>query len=478
MTTGVDYLPDFRTDSEKEVDIPELLKTKWTREGTYEHKAAVTNAWFDANGYAKTPRNYQICWLSAWVREFGVDGFRCDTAKHVEKEAWGALKTECVKALKEWKAANPDKALDDAEFWTTGENYGMALDPTSDYYTTAGFDSMINFENGGGLPSIDKLNDKYTDYAAKINTNDNFNVLTYISSHDDKMANTKTGADMYYQGSAFELLPGAIQIYYGDETNRQKLPMVKLPTGGRLALNDHALRSFMNWDEMDSDLLAHWQKVGQFRKNHIAVGAGQHNLIASSYTLPTGASDNIVAFTRTYDKDGVKDAVACAITSFADTDVSLEVSSVFADGTTVVNAYDGTKAVVADGKVTFSSGVHNTILVEKYEEPVIEPPTDEPTEVTPTEAAPTEAAPTEAAPTEVTTAASTDKTTTAPSVQPTSANNGGNTNNSNTNSGNTANTTASTGKVATGDTSKTAGMISVLLLAGAAVTFAKRKIKE
>ncbi len=477
LTKGVDYLPDFRTDSTKEVDIPELLKTKWTKEGTYDTNVAKTNAWFTKNGYAKTPRNYQICWLADWVREYGIDGFRCDTAKHVDKEAWGALKAECVLALNEWKANNPDKVLDDSDFWTTGENYGMALEPSSDYYTTAGFDSMINFENGGGMPTIDKLNDKYVDYASKINSNDNFNVLTYISSHDDKMANAKSGADMYYQGSAFELLPGAIQIYYGDETNRQKLPMVKLPTGGRLALNDHALRSFMNWDEMDNDLLAHWQKVGQFRNNHVAVGAGQHSLISSSYTLPEGTTGSVVAFSRTYDKNGVKDAVACAITSFANTDVNLNVSSLFEDGTKVVNAYDGTQAVVTEGRVTFSSGEHNTILVEKYEEPVIEPPTEEtPTEETPTGTTPTEVTPTEATSKSETPTNATDKAS--ENTQSTSANNGGNNNNSNTNTGNTTTTTDTTGKVATGDSSTTAGMISLLLLAGATVTFAKRKIKE
>lgn len=462
LTKGVDYLPDFRTDSTATVDIPELLKTKWTKEGTYEYKKAVTDAWFEMTGYAKTPRNYQIFWLSEWVREFGVDGFRCDTAKHVDKEAWGELKTVCTEALAQWKALNPDKALDDTAFWMTGENFGMSLDPSSDYYTTGGFDSMINFENGGGLPTLDKLASKYQQYADTINTNDNFNVLTYISSHDTTMANSRSNADMYYQGSAFELLPGAIQIYYGDESNRQKLPNLKVD-GTRISLADHALRSFMNWDEIDTDLQAHWQKVGQFRNNHIAVGAGANAEIESS---DAGA----VAFTRTYDKNGVKDAVACVISSVADTDITVDVASVFADGTEVVNAYDGTHAVVAGGKVTFNSGAHNTILVEEYVEPV------EPTE--PTEAPTT-------VPTQAPTTNPSEKPTVAPTVAPTSATNAttpkattgatSTTSSANTNSGNTK---TDNGKVATGDSSAVAVLMSVLILAGGAVALTRKKIKE
>lgn len=461
LTKGVDYLPDFKTESTATVDIPELLKNKWTKEGTYEEKVNYTNNWLESNGYEKTVSNYQICWLSAWVREFGVDGFRCDTAKHVNKEAWGALKTACTDALNEWKSANPDKVLDDTDFWMTGENYGMALDPTSDYYTTAGFNSMINFENGGGLPKLDKLADKYQEYADQINTNDNFNVLTYISSHDDTMASSKSGADMYYQGSAFELLPGAIQIYYGDESGRQKLPNIRLEDGTRLTLADHALRSFMNWNEIDTELSEHWQKVGQFRNNHIAVGAGANTAVAST-------DENGVAFVRTYDKNGVKDAVAAVISSVANTDITIDVSKAFEDGTKVVNAYDNQEAIVTDGKVTFNSGAHNTILVAEYQEtPPSEPedPTDEPTSSVPTDVptnAPTSVPPT-STPTNATSSTQSNTSANTPTSTPTSAP---------TNSSDTA------GKVATGDSSSLAILMAMLMLAGGAVVVTRKKVKR
>ena len=470
LTKGVDYLPDFRTEATGTVDISEMLRTKWTKEGTLESKTASTNAWFEAKGYAKTVRNYQICWLSEWVREFGIDGFRCDTAKHVEKEAWGALKAECVSALNEWKAANPDKVLDDNSFWMTGENYGMSLVPASDYYTTGGFDSMINFENGGGLPALSSLAAKYQSYADQINTNDNFNVLSYISSHDDTLANSKTNADMYYQGSAFQLLPGAIQIYYGDETNRQKLPMVRLDDGTRIGLADHALRSFMNWDSIDEELSQHWQKVGKFRSSHVAVGAGANAAIECS-------DAQAVAFTRTYSKNNVEDKIAAAITSSENTDVTIDVSSIFENGTQVVNAYDGTITTVADGKVTFNSGAHKTILVEKYVEPV-EEPTEEPTSEQPTQSG-SEEQPTSDTTGDIATAPTqggTSGTGAGTQTTPTSNNNASNTTGSNTSSNTTSNDT--TGKVATGDATATAALMALLMAAGGTVVLARKKFSK
>ena len=102
LTMCLSGLPDFKTDQSTEVGIPEILKTKWTREGTYSSKVA-------EYGASNTVTGYLSDWLAEWVREFGVDGFRCDTAKHVELENWKTLKQKCVKALKDWKAENPDK---------------------------------------------------------------------------------------------------------------------------------------------------------------------------------------------------------------------------------------------------------------------------------------------------------------------------------------------------------------------------------
>jgi energy-coupling factor transporter ATP-binding protein EcfA2 len=83
----------------------------------------------------------------------------------------------------------------------------------------------------------------------------------------------------YETATKLLLAPGISQIYYGDETGR------KLIVAG--AEGDANLRSNMNWEDIKNNpetqkLLEHWQKLGQFRRNHPAVGAGFHKMISNS----------------------------------------------------------------------------------------------------------------------------------------------------------------------------------------------------
>ncbi len=342
LTQCISGLPDFRTESTKQVSLPPLLVNKWTKEGTLAEKQS-------KYGTSNTVTGYLTTWLSEWVREYGVDGFRCDTAKHVEKTSWKKLKDACVEALREWKSKNPDKKLDDLDFWMTGEHWDHKV-YKDDYYTVGGFDSMINFDmTGGAALAKDRVSGKYNDYANAINNDDSFNVLSFISSHDETLAR----GDMYYIGSAFLMLPGAVQIFYGDETNRGFVSGVPQDGYGGAG---HSLRSDMNWDSYDPELLDHWGKVGRFRSSHIAVGAGANTTLTAS---------NGVAFGRTYSKNGINDKVAGVIGASEGTDVSVDVSDIWADGTVLENAYDDSVSAVTSGKVTFNSGNHGTILIQE-----------------------------------------------------------------------------------------------------------------
>ena len=348
ITKTLAGLPDFKTGDSSKTGIPEILKTKWSKEGTLATKTSKYASSDTVTGYIST-------WLAEWVEEFGVDGFRCDTAKHVEKSAWGQLKTKCVTALKKWKQANPTKAMDDADFWMTGEDFGHGVGK-DDYYTTGGFDSMINFDfapavNRSNIPGAGSVENTYSRYANTINSDKSFNALSYISSHDTVLA----AGDRKYAGSFMLMLPGAVQIYYGDETNR---PLVQSNFANIDPGAGHQFRSFMNWSSPDSAVLAHWQKVGKFRSNHVAVGAGQHSLI-SSYSSSTGYT-----FSRTYDDGEVSDAIVATLFAPANTSIAVDVSSIWSNGTVVTNAYDGTTATVTNGKATFNSGANGTILIE------------------------------------------------------------------------------------------------------------------
>ncbi|MCI6652078.1 MAG: alpha-amylase family glycosyl hydrolase [Ruminococcus sp.] len=339
-------LPDFKTEQTTPVSIPEILKTKWTKEGTYNEK-------IEKYGSSNTVTGYITSWLAEWVRKYGVDGFRCDTAKHVEQSSWKQLKTACVDALAEWRQNNPDKPGADwqQDFWMTGEAWdkGVGYD---DYYTQGGFDSMINFETwGAGVFASSRVGGLYQRYADEINTKEGFNALSFISSHDALLTRGDTSA-MIYNGSAFLLAPGGVQIYYGDESNRPMFDGLSFDGAGG---SGHSLRSDMNWDSLDQTVLAHWQKVGQFRNDHVAVGGGSNTMLSAT---------NGVAFARTYDKNGVSDKVAAVIGASSNADITLDVSSIWSDGQQLMNTYDQSSAIVTDGKVTFNSGENGTILIQ------------------------------------------------------------------------------------------------------------------
>ena len=256
LTMSLAFLPDIKTESTTASGLPVFYKNK-----TYTHAKII-------DGF--TPRDYLTHWLSQWVRDYGIDGFRVDTAKHVELPAWQQLKTEASAALREWKKANPDKALDDKPFWMTGEAWGHGV-MQSDYYRH-GFDAMINFDyQEQAAKAVDCLAQMDTTWQQMAEKLQDFNVLSYLSSHDTRLF--REGGD-----KAAELLllaPGAVQIFYGDESSRPFGPTGSDPLQGT--------RSDMNWQDVSGESaasVAHWQKISQFRARHPAIGAGKQTTLS------------------------------------------------------------------------------------------------------------------------------------------------------------------------------------------------------
>ena len=258
QTMSLAFLPDLKTESTTPSGLPNF----------YQHKP---------DTHAKplpdaTPRDYLVTWLSQWVRDYGIDGFRVDTAKHVELAAWQQLKARSSEALVAWKQANPDKKLDDAPFWMTGEAWGHGV-MRSDYYQH-GFDAMINFDyQEQAAKAVDCLADMDLTWQQMAEKLQDFNVLSYLSSHDTRL---------FREGGsrAAELLllaPGTVQIFYGDESARPFGPTGSDPLQGT--------RSEMNWQEVtgkQAQSVAHWQLLGQFRARHPAIGEGKQTTLTLS----------------------------------------------------------------------------------------------------------------------------------------------------------------------------------------------------
>ena len=350
-------LPDVITESSAEtVNTPPILVTKWTQEGRLAKEQEELNEFFSSTGYKQQPRYYIIKWLTDWVREYGVDGFRCDTAKHVDLDAWKDLKTEADKALKEWRKNNPNKpgAQWTDDFWMTGETWGHGA-AKSPYHTAGGFDSMINFQfnKSGNLANMEET---YKGYASSINSDPDYNLLSYISSHDDGQYGTDgvwsaTDEHNMNLGTSLLLAPGGVQIYYGNEVNRG-LGWSDFFTGNDYL--DQRYRTDMDWNNVNTKVLTHWQKVGQFRNKHLSVGAGQHTkLEGDAYT-----------FSRTYHlEEDDEDKVVCSLPGKAGT-YTVNVGSVFEDGETITDFYSGKTYEVSGGSVSVTCDSHGVILLE------------------------------------------------------------------------------------------------------------------
>ncbi len=352
--TLVKNLPDIKTESNEEVELPPQLVAKWKAEGRYEQEVAELDAFFKRTGHPRAPRFYIMKWLTDYITEFGIDGYRVDTVKHTEEFVWQEFRAACDYAFAEFKKNNPDKVLDNTNFFLVGEvyNYGISGgqyfnfgDKKVNYFDKA-FHSLINFEfkwNAKQMP----VNEVYAKYNSALNKEmKGYGVLNYLSSHDDGQPFDPKRENAERTGTLLLLAPGASQVYYGDESARS---LVIEGTEG-----DATLRSFMNWEELENDkqksVLSHWQKLGQFRARHASVGAGIHNEISNSEGF---------VFSRVLNEDKVVIGIDLKGNS-----KSIEVEGVFENGAKIRDAYSGSESVVENGKLTLSSEFE-IVLLEK-----------------------------------------------------------------------------------------------------------------
>ncbi len=376
LDSCIAYLPDFKNTNPNgsSVSIPGFLQSKWaTWNSQYDIPAA--RPYRSGN---MSLAQFQANWLAAWVREFGIDGFRADTAKHVSIATWKLLKDKSQAALQEWRA-NTSVADDPAagwsdDFWMTGEHWGYKTGSASDsYFANGGFNSMINFSfnsnsssscnTAAGCCSLPTTS-TFQSYADMFNSgsgNKGYNALSYVSSHDTSLCRPSGKAKE--MGTMLALLPGGVQVYYGDETYRAN------DNGDGLDY-EHGTRSDMNFpsdianqtkwteniDKMGQNFssnadLAHWQKVGQFRMRNVAVGAGKQ----------TSTSN---ALCRSFDNGDIANNVVIMLNTTSGSSVQVDVGTCFTDGTRVQDGYTGATATVTSGKAQFTAG-GPVVLIEE-----------------------------------------------------------------------------------------------------------------
>jgi alpha-amylase len=355
--TLVENLPDVKTESDESVQIPTFLADKWKEEGRYEAEMASLDQFFTSTGYPQAPRYYIMKWLSDYITKYGIDGYRVDTAKHTSEYVWADFKKICNTKFAEYKKNNPTKVLDNNPFFMVGEVYGYNIGDKLAYnfgnrrvnYFANGFTGLINFDfrNEAKL-AYEPLFSKYS--AILNNELKGHTVMNYVSSHDDSYPFDKKRDRAFESATKLLLAPGIAQVYYGDESARS------LDIEG--TQGDATLRSFMNWsaiqtDEFAQNVLKHWQKLGLFRKNHPAVGAGIHLKI----------NDKNYVFSRKWTQGKYTDQVVVGL-DLPSGNKTISVGKIFPNGTKVRDAYSGKTALVTNGKITFNTPA-TLLLIEK-----------------------------------------------------------------------------------------------------------------
>ena len=356
--TLVKNLPDIRTESNENVELPTQLTEKWKVEGRYKQEMTELHAFFERTAYPRAPRFYIIKWLTDYITEFGIDGYRVDTVKHTEAYVWQEFKKECDFAFAEYKENNPDKVLDDNDFYLVGEvyNYGISAGKAFDFgdkkvnYFDEAFKSLINFEMKWNAAQLE-TEEVFKRYSDILNSDlKGYGVLNYLSSHDDGQPFDAAREKSIETATKLLLSPGTSQVYYGDESARS---LIIEGTEG-----DATLRSFMNWEALQNNpdtqsILKHWQKLGKFRADHPAIGAGVHQMITQEPYL----------FYRSYQKKDYKDLVVIGL-GLPNGNKTLDVSKIFEEGEELFDAYSNQTAKVKDGKITLESSF-NIVLLEK-----------------------------------------------------------------------------------------------------------------
>ncbi|NBT88230.1 MAG: alpha-amlyase, partial [Flavobacteriaceae bacterium] len=268
----------------------------------------------------------------------------------------------CNASFAQWKQEHPESVLDDTPFYLVGEVYSYDLhhlrehdfgDRKEDFFNNS-FDALINFHIKGTQDmSLEAL---YSDYSNILNgPMDGFGTLNFMSSHDDGSPFDKARKNPYETARRLLLAPGTAQIYYGDELSR---PLIIEGTQG-----DATLRSFMNWDDLENNaqtakILNYWQRLGQFRARHMAIGAGIHQQISQApYT-----------FSRVFNDKDHSDQVVVAVLSDADIKMAreglrIDLGGVFAEGTQLRDAFTGQEYSVTDGGVDLTV-FEDVILLE------------------------------------------------------------------------------------------------------------------
>lgn len=332
-------MPDFKDESETPVRIPDFLHRKWNNEGTS------NDAWVNPSARKLrkdrewSPVQYVIAWIASWVEEFGIDGFRCDIVENVHINRWKELHQACNVALEKWRASHPDSPASQwtDNFYMTGDYDCASIDYKSQY-ADAGFSSLVNFY----FPKygdLDNITYTWQAYADSVASHSDWHPFSYLNNSYHRDADMTNMIDC---ATTLLLSPGVAQVFYGDETCRE-LSEARLNVD-----SDQAFRSDMDWENINTVLLQHFQKLGKIRSSNPVIGTGKQHTLDVHTCIRYNDTDTILI--RLKPNEGEL----------------IPTYNIFHNGTTVIELYTGETARVNNGFVSFPKYENKIAIIKEF----------------------------------------------------------------------------------------------------------------
>ncbi len=221
----------------------------------------------DLNYYDGEMRAAMIDAMIFWIREFDLDGFRCDMAHLVPLDFWreARIKLDAIKPL----------------FWLAETEDGHYLDVFDCCYAWQWMHSTKSFIDGKlKLQDLKQLLDKYEkDYPPETSH------LFFTSNHDE---NSWNGTEYEKYGEAakpfavFSILWNGIPLIYSGQ---------ELPNQKRLKFFE---KDMIEWNEKPM-MHEFYKRLLQLRKNHPAIVSGRSH---RPEIMKTNVDEYVLAFIR------------------------------------------------------------------------------------------------------------------------------------------------------------------------------------
>jgi len=309
-----------------------------------------------------------------WVNDYGVDGFRIDTAKHVDDEffnKWWKLMVQKTRATMDARGQ---------ELFAFGEYYDGSISTLSSYIHKQGLPSVldfafqpaaISFAQGGTADTL--ANVFKSDNAYLTGTKSAYDLINFLGNHDmgrvgyllrGGLSNADLRKAMLLSHDVMFLTRGIPKVYYGDEVGM-------IGGGGdKAARQDMFSTMVREWKEEDrvwgdpigirssltltTPLTTRLTQLNKLRKDHPALASGPQllrlqddNVMVNSKIDIANRIEYVVAFNSSNKPKKVTALIATPSSSF-----------------TALLGSSSRVSSTSDGKLTITVPAYSTLVLK------------------------------------------------------------------------------------------------------------------